>query len=319
MENQYLSGCPMAATEATTAAVLAIVLLLLILAIAVLIWKKRRAIMRTMVDGVYIQFSTPTHQESVFLGEVTIPVDHLFLEGTVLLRDAIVNQLCFTCTLTVHWRAQLKGATVRPGMYPMTIPLPETIEVSKRLAGIMLGAGKNDTLVRLLKYTSGLATPIPSNLPRLIDSGWSPVGAEPCVIKETNEVVRRNSAPPINILSVKKEPSTPTDIVLPTNSELIRRDPLPPINNVSSEPSSSSTSDISIRIEPNQSVCALKESIEQPSCSSPMLSITPVSDIVTTDESLRIRTVTTFRTTDESAARRIRPCTTLQMSRRARR
>ena len=233
-ENQYPTGCPMAATETTTAVILAVVLLLLILVITVLLWQKRHAIMWTTVDGLYVQFSTITHQEIVFLGEVTIPVDHLYLEGSVLIKDTIVNQLCFTCTLTLHWQAQLKGATVRPGMYPVTIPLPETNEVSKRLAGIMLGAGKNDTLVRLLKYTSGLATPIPSNLPRLIDSGWSTLGEEPCVIKETNEVVKRISAPPINILSVKKEPSPPTDIVPPTNSESIRRDPLPPINIVSS-------------------------------------------------------------------------------------
>ena len=154
----------MAATETTTAVILAVVLLLLILVITVFVWQKRRTIMRTTVDGLYVQFSTITHQEVIFLGEVTIPVDHLYLEGSVLIKDTIVNQLCLTCTLTVHWRAQLKGATVRPGMYPVTIPLPETIEVSKRLAGIMLGAGKNDTLVRLLKYTSGLATPIPTGM-----------------------------------------------------------------------------------------------------------------------------------------------------------
>ena len=72
--------------------------------------------MRTTIDGVYIQFSTPTHQEAVFLGEVTIPVDHLFLEGTVLLKDAMVNQLCLKCTLTLPWHAQLKGAANRPRM-----------------------------------------------------------------------------------------------------------------------------------------------------------------------------------------------------------
>ena len=94
--------CPTSGTEATSAKVLAIVLQLLILAVAVLVWKKRRVIMRTTVGGVYIQFSTPTHQEVVFLGEVTIPVDHLFLEGSVLLKDAMVNQLCVKCTLTIH-------------------------------------------------------------------------------------------------------------------------------------------------------------------------------------------------------------------------
>ena len=68
MTKEGYQECPTSGTEATTAAVLAIVLLLLILAVAVLIWKKRRAIIRTTIDGVYIQFNTPTHQEAVFLG-----------------------------------------------------------------------------------------------------------------------------------------------------------------------------------------------------------------------------------------------------------
>ena len=182
--------CPTSGTEAMTAAVLAIVLLLLILAVAVLIWKKRRAIMRTTIDGVYIQFSTPTHQEAVFLGEVTIPVDHLFLEGTVLLKDAMVNQLCLECTLTLHWHAQLKGAANRPGMHPVTIPLPTTMEVSRRLASLMIGSGKYTTMVRLLKYTSGLATPIPANLPRLVDSGWLTLGEETPTMKNINRMIR---------------------------------------------------------------------------------------------------------------------------------
>ena len=138
MTEEEHQRCPTSGTEAMTAAVLAIVLLLLILAVAVLIWKNRRAIMRTTIDGVYIQFSTPTHQEAVFLGEVTIPVDHLFLEGPVLLKDAMVNQLCLKSTLTLHWHAQLKGAANSPGMYPVTIPLPTTVEVSRRLTSLMI-------------------------------------------------------------------------------------------------------------------------------------------------------------------------------------
>ena len=82
-DNRYPTVCPGAATETNTAAILAIVLSLLILVVTVLVWQKRRAIMRTTVDGLYVQFSTMTHQEVVFLGEVMIPIDHLFLEGSV--------------------------------------------------------------------------------------------------------------------------------------------------------------------------------------------------------------------------------------------
>ena len=144
------------------------------------------------IDGVYIQFSTPTHQEAVFLGEVTIPVDHLFLEGTVLLKDAIMNQMCLKCTLTLHWHAQLKGAANRPGMHPVTIPLPTTLEVPKRLAGLIIGSGKYTTTVRL---------PIQANLPHLVDSGWSTLGDETSTMKNVNRMIRgdrgrRPEAPP---------------------------------------------------------------------------------------------------------------------------
>ena len=190
MTEEEHQRCPTSGTEATTAAVLAIVLLLLILAVAVLIWEKRRAIMRTTIDRVYIKFSTPTHQEAVFLGEVTIPVNHLFLEGSVLLTDAMVNQLCLKCTLTLHWHAQLKGAANKPGMHPVTILLPTTVEVSKRLASLIIGSGKYTTTVKLLKYTSGLATLIPANLPCLVDSGWSALGEETPTMKNINRMIR---------------------------------------------------------------------------------------------------------------------------------
>ena len=190
--------CPASGAEATTVAVLAIVLLILVLAVAVLVWKKRKAILRSTTDGVYIQFATPTHQEVVLLGEVTVPVHHLFLEGSVLLKDATMTQVWMKYILTIQWPDTLKGAANRPGMHPVTIPLPNTIEISKRLAGLMLGASKYSTKVRLLKYNSGLATPIPANMPRLVDSRWSTLGKEPPATRGMVETRRVR----------KEEPST---------------------------------------------------------------------------------------------------------------
>ena len=203
--------CPVSGTEATTAAVLAIVLLLLVLAVAVLVWRKRKAIMRSTTDGVYIQFATPTHQEVVLLGDVTVPMDHLFLEGSVLLKDATMTQVWMKCILTIQWRAILKGAANRPGMHPVTIPLPNTIEISKRLAGLMLGASKYTTMVRLLKYNSGLATPIPANMPRLVDSGWLTLGEEPPAVRNVVEAMRmRKNRPP----ATRPRPSSMENIVM---------------------------------------------------------------------------------------------------------
>ena len=114
-------------------------------------------------------------------------------------------------------------------------------------------------------------------------------------------MARRNFASPINILLDKGDPFLSTDIVPPTNSESIRRDLSPYIDIVSAEQEPSSSSDIAVTIEPEPSVYALKDYSEKLSCSSPMLLIIPVSDVVsnsrTTDESARSRTVTTFRTT----------------------
>ena len=128
---------------------------------------------------------------------------------------------------------------------------------------MMLGAGKYDTIVRLLKYMSGLATPIPSNLPTLVNSGWSTLGEEPSVVKEIDEVARRNSAPSLNILSVKGGPLPSTDIVPPTNPETIKRDLPPYIDIVSTLQESLLSSDIAMTIEPEPSVCGLKDSSEE--------------------------------------------------------
>ena len=43
----------------------------------------------------------------------------------------------------------------------------------------MLGTSKYMTMARLLKYSCGLATPIPMGVPQLVDAGWSDLEAEP--------------------------------------------------------------------------------------------------------------------------------------------
>ena len=114
--------------------------------------------------------------ETVFLGEVEIPHAHIFTEGRTLVRDCVVNQICLRSMLRVRWEMKLRGAATRPGEHPITIPLPETVFVSRRLSRYLLGPGKTSTMVRLLRYSSGLASPVPSGVPRLIDAGWTRLG-----------------------------------------------------------------------------------------------------------------------------------------------
>ena len=170
--------CQAGPSTPTSTAILAVLLTVLVIFVCVVFWRKRRRLLKKTVDGLYVQFSTPHHLETVFLGELTIPYDHTFTEGTVLVTDVIVNQFCLRYTLTVTWGIRLKGAATRPGQHPANVPLPETLSVSKKLARLMLGTTKYMTMTRLLKYSGGLATPIPMGVPRLIDAGWSDLGAE---------------------------------------------------------------------------------------------------------------------------------------------
>ena len=59
----------------TSTAILAVLLAVLIIPICVVVWRKRRRLLKKTVDVLYIQFSTPHHLETVFLGELTIPYD----------------------------------------------------------------------------------------------------------------------------------------------------------------------------------------------------------------------------------------------------
>ena len=170
--------CESSSATPTSTAILAVPLAVLVILVCVVVWRKRRRLLKKTVDGLYIKFSMPHHLEMVFLGELTIPYDHTFTEGNVLLTDVVLNQFCLRYTLTITWGLQLKGAATRPGQHPANIPLPETIAVSKKLALLMLGNAKYMAMTRLLKYSCNLATPIPMGVPRLVDAGWSDLGGE---------------------------------------------------------------------------------------------------------------------------------------------
>ena len=94
----------------TSTAILAVLLAVLIMLICVVVWRKRRRLLKKTVDGLYVQFSTPHHLETVFLGELTIPYDHTFTEGNILVTDVVVNQFCLRYTLMITWGLRLKGA-----------------------------------------------------------------------------------------------------------------------------------------------------------------------------------------------------------------
>ena len=177
-KEKALTGCPDVPGDATAVAALAMLLAILVIVIVTIVWLKRRQLRRQTIDGLYIQLVNPHIMETIFLGELAMPHDHAYTEGCILIRDIIVNQLCLKYTLTITWGIHLMGAATRPGQQPSVVPLPDTIQVSKKLARLMMGNMKSATRARLLKYSAGLATPVPMGVPRLIDAGWSDVGGD---------------------------------------------------------------------------------------------------------------------------------------------
>ena len=200
VREKTLTGCQDNPGDATTVAVLAILLAILVIAVVTIAWLKRRQLRQRTIDGLYIQLVNPHIMEMIFLGELAMPHDHAYTEGCVLIRDIVVNQLCLKYTLTVIWGIHLMGAATRPGQQPSIIPLPDTIQVSRKLARLMMGSMKNATRARLLKYSAGLATPVPMGVPRLIDAGWSEVGAE--WPDQVNRHIAIPNAPPCSLPSI---------------------------------------------------------------------------------------------------------------------
>ena len=107
--------CESSNVTPTSAAILALLLAVLVILVCMVVWRKRRGLLKKTVDGLYIQFSTPHYLETVFLRELTIPYGHTFTEGNILVTDEVVNQFCLRYTLTISWGLQLKGAATRPG------------------------------------------------------------------------------------------------------------------------------------------------------------------------------------------------------------
>ena len=128
------------------------------------------------IDGLYLEIATPNHREMVFLGEIVVPDDHMFSEGTCLITDILVNRMFLKKHIAIKWGQRVIGAASRIGEHPAVIPLPENLIVSKTLARAMMGPAKTGSMARLLRQVGGIAYPIPRDMPRLMDASWTLVG-----------------------------------------------------------------------------------------------------------------------------------------------
>merc|ERR1712121_582761 len=152
--------------------------LVLLLMLSYAVHKLRRKKKQCVADGLYIQINAPALMETIFLGEIVLPHDHLYTEGESLIREVNVNHLLLKVVAHITWGMSLKAAATRPGQDPLDLPLPETLAISSSLAKAMIGPQKGAIMARLVRYSNGLAAPVPMGLPRLVESGWSRLGGD---------------------------------------------------------------------------------------------------------------------------------------------
>ena len=192
--------CPVPSTIAEMlSAILAVTVIILIL-IVVVMWMRRKKRANVLIDGLYVEFATPNHREVVFLGEIVVPHDHVFSEGTCLVTDILVNRMFLKNHIAVKWGQRVIGAASRQGEHPAVIPLPENLIVSKTLARAMMGPAKCVSMARLLRRVGGIAYPIPRDVPRLMDASWTLVGG--ALMGDVRPRKRQAPSPPREPLSV---------------------------------------------------------------------------------------------------------------------
>ena len=171
-----MGPCPvpsmMAEVSSTTLAITVIILTLNV----VVMWVRRKRKAQGMIDGLYVEVATPNHRKVVFLGEIVVPHDHVFSEGSCLITDIMVNRMFLKNHISIKWGQRVIGAASRVGEHPAVISLPENLIVSKTLARAMMGPAKTVSMARLLRRVGGIAYPVPRDLPRLMDASWTLVG-----------------------------------------------------------------------------------------------------------------------------------------------
>ena len=82
-------------------------------------------------DELYVEIVTPSHHEMVFLGEIVVPHNHVFMEGDCLITDFLVYQMFLENDIAVKCCQRIISMASSLGEHPAVIPLPQDIMVSK--------------------------------------------------------------------------------------------------------------------------------------------------------------------------------------------
>ena len=143
-----------------------------------LIRRIKKAKKYKMTDGVYLQVASQQVCETIHVGEVSMPLDHIFQRkgSEPLLREIHITTIYARHAARLQWARTLYATETVSGASAIPMSLPECVRVSRDLAGVLGGNREGVVMARLLRYTGGLATIVPMEMPMISSAGWSAVG-----------------------------------------------------------------------------------------------------------------------------------------------
>ena len=162
----------------TTLTIVSMLLVISLIICIYLIRKLRREKQHRLPDGMYLQIAARQVCETAHLGESTMPLDHLFQKtnGGPLIKDVNVSAICGRYSARIQWGRTLYATEMATGEEAVPLPLPQCVKISRTMAKALQG-DNCVIMARLLRYTGGLASVVPTEMPMISAAGWSSVGA----------------------------------------------------------------------------------------------------------------------------------------------
>ena len=140
--------------------------------------KVRKAKKYKMIDGIYVQIASQHVCETVHVGEISMPLDHVFQKKSnePLLRDIHVSTIFNGHAARLQWGRTLYATETVSGASAIPMGLPESVRISREMAIALQGNREGIVMARLMRYIGGLATIVPMEMPMISSAGWSSVG-----------------------------------------------------------------------------------------------------------------------------------------------
>ena len=195
------------------------VIVMLVVAIIVATWamrKWRQEKKKQPADGLYVQLASKQLVETIPLGESIMPLDQIFQKpsATPLIKDANVSYACRGHVARLHWGRTVYATEMASGESAIPLPLPTTIKVSKALANVLEGDHTEAVMARLLRFSGGVSSAVPIDMPMISMAGWSPLGNRNMEVHSFRGEEHRRAIQQLNINAAARElPRTPVGMI----------------------------------------------------------------------------------------------------------